>query len=275
MFPAQRRARILEHLRLEESASLRELSDKLKISLSTIRRDVDYLCETGHLQRTHGGAILEASALLGFEPEPEIASAMASAEKKAIGMRAAALIRPGQSVIFDSGSTTAAAALAARDRNIPFTAVTNDLQIGTILSASPVISTTVTGGQVRSGSTTLLGATTAGMLAGLHADIAFIGTHALTQEHLADTSPELAEIKKIILKSAELVVLLADSGKFFTSAFCTFGKLTDVDLVITDDRLSLDHAATIGALGVPMEIVTVNASEESSPPHDKTSPDRR
>lgn len=265
MFPAQRRARILELLRLEASASLRELSDKLKISLSTIRRDVDYLCETGHLQRTHGGAILEETGLRSFEPEPEIAFAIASAEKRAIGQRAAALIQPGQSVIFDSGTTTAAAALAARERSIPFTAVTNDLHIGTLLSANPSISTTVTGGLVRPGSTTLLGVAAANAFGRLHADIAFIGTHALNAESLSDTSSELADIKQLILRSADLVVLLVDSSKFFTTAFCSFGKLTDVGLVITDDKLGLEHAAQIGALGVPMEIATVTASDSQRP----------
>ncbi len=168
-------------------------------------------------------------------------------------------------MIFDSGTTTAAAALAARDRNIPFTAVTNDLHIATLFSASACISTSVTRGSVRPGSPTLLGVATANAFERLHADIAFIGTHALTSDSLSDTSLELADIKQTILRSAELVVLLADSGKFFTNAFCTFGKLTDVDLIITDDKLDLEHVARIGALGVPMEIVTVSAGENPRP----------
>lgn len=259
MFPAQRRALIIQHLRQEEAASLRDLADRIGISLSTVRRDIDYLCETGHLQRTHGGAILQPSAKRGFEPETAIAAALFPQEKRAIGLRAAALIHPGQSVLFDSGTTTAAAALAARDRAIPFSAVTNDLAIGTILSESQQISTTVAGGQVRPGSPTLLGAATAGLLSRLHADIAFVGTHAIAGGgdglwHLSDTSPELGEIKRIILQSADRVVLLADSSKFSASAFCRFGLLSDVDLVISDRNLAEAHRDAIGAAGVALEI---------------------
>ncbi|MGE0005346.1 MAG: DeoR/GlpR family DNA-binding transcription regulator [Parvibaculaceae bacterium] len=253
MLPAKRRARIIELLRREGAASLRDMAGTLGISLSTVRRDVEYLCRSGHLQRTHGGAVLEAAALKSFEPDPEIASALASAEKLAIGERAAALIQPNQTVIFDSGTTTGAAALSARNRNIPFTAVTNDLRIGTVLSANGAIHTTVTGGYVRPGSPTLIGAAAAGMLGRLRADIAFVGTHAVTEEFLRDTSTELAEVKRTILDAADLVVLLADSSKFLTSAFCIFGRLTDVNLIITDDGLKPDRAERIRALGIPVE----------------------
>ncbi len=265
MLPAKRRARIIELLRQEGAASLRDMARALDISLSTVRRDVDYLCQSGHLQRTHGGAVMEAAALKSFEPEPEIASALASAEKRAIGERAAALIQPGQTVIFDSGTTTGAAALSARERSIPFTAVTNDLHIGDVLSANGAIHTTVTGGYVRPGSPTLIGAAAARMLGQLRADIAFVGTHAVAEELLWDTSTELAEVKRTILDAADLVVLLADSSKFAGSAFCTFGRLTDVDLVITDDGLKAETADRIRALGVPVEVAAISPSLRPTP----------
>jgi len=260
MLPAKRRARIIELLRAEHAASLRDMADALGMSLSTARRDVDYLCETGLLQRTHGGAMLEASGLKTLEPAPEIASAIASMEKQAIGRRAAAMIEPGQTVIFDSGTTTAAAALSARNRNIPFTAVTNDLAIGSVLAGNGAIHATVTGGQVRPGSTTLLGAAAVQMIGRLRADIAFVGTHALTAEALSDTSTELAEIKNAILRAADRIVLLADSGKFFSTAFCIFGRLADVHLIVTDRKLPAAHAATIRGLGIPLEIVETSPS---------------
>lgn len=255
MLPAKRRARIIELLRSEHAASLQDMAGVLGISVSTVRQDVDYLCDSGLLQRTHGGAILDPTALTMVEPAPEIASAMASIEKQAIGERAAALIMPGQTVLFDSGTTTAAAAIAARDRNVPFTVVTNDLAIGSVLASNAAIHTTVTGGYVRPGSSTLLGAGAVQMLSRLSADIAFIGTHAASPETLSDTSVELAEIKSMILRTAKRTVLLADSSKFFTTSFCTFGQLADVDLVITDDQLKPEKAASIYALGVAIEIV--------------------
>lgn len=259
MLPAKRRARIIELLRSEHAASLQEMARVLKISVSTVRRDVDYLCDTGLIQRTHGGAILDPTALTMVEPAPEIASAMASIEKQAIGEQAAAMILPGQTVLFDSGTTTAAAAMAAKDRNVPFTVVTNDLTIGAVLAGNAAIHTTVTGGYVRPGSSTLLGARTVQMLSRLSVDVAFIGTHAASAEVLSDTSVELAEIKSMIMRTAKRTVLLADSSKFFTTSFCTFGQLEDVDLLITDEQLRPEKAAAIRALGVAIEVVQTSS----------------
>lgn len=255
MLAAMRRARIIELLRKDGMASLKDMADALTVSLSTLRRDVDYLCDSGHLERTHGGAVLNVNRQGSFEPSPEIATELESAAKRAIGRRAAGMIRPGQTVIFDSGTTTAAAALSARDRGIAFTAFTNDLAIAGLLSTSAAIQVFVAGGNVRTGSTTLLGSGASQAIQRLHADIAFIGTHALTATDMSDTSIELAEIKRAILQSAERVVLLADSSKIFSRAFCSFGLMSDVDVLITDDRLSAQAEAELQATSVTLEIV--------------------
>lgn len=255
MLPAMRRARIIELLRRDGMASLKDMADALTVSLSTLRRDVDYLCESGHLERTHGGAMLNVNRQGSFEPAPEIASELESAAKRAIGQRAAGMIKSGQTVIFDSGTTTAAAALCARDRGLAFTAFTNDLSIAALLSESPAIQVFVAGGHMRNGSTTLLGSGALQSILRLHADIAFIGTHALTSTDMSDTSIELAEIKRAILKAARRVVLLADSSKIFSRAFCNFGQVSEVSMLITDDRLSPQAESDLRLAGVTLEIV--------------------
>ena len=120
MLPAIRRARIIELLRRDGAAELKEMSSALSVSVSTLRRDVDYLCEQGHVERTHGGALLTEGRRAGIELEREIASELESDAKRTIGARAAELIAGGQTVILDSGTTTASAARAARDRRVPF-----------------------------------------------------------------------------------------------------------------------------------------------------------
>ena len=255
MLPAMRRARIIELLRKDGMASLKDMADALTVSLSTLRRDVDYLCDSGHLERTHGGAVLNVNRQGSFEPAPEIASELESAAKRAIGQRAAGMIKPGHTVIFDSGTTTAAAALYARERGLAFTAFTNDLAIAGLLSTSAAIQVFVAGGSVRTGSTTLLGSGALQSILRLHADIAFIGTHALTTTEMSDTSIELAEIKRAFLQAADKVVLLADSSKIFSRAFCSFGRTLDIGLLVTDDRLSKQAEADLRAASVPLEVV--------------------
>ncbi|WP_158234186.1 DeoR/GlpR family DNA-binding transcription regulator [Oceaniglobus indicus] len=250
MLAPMRRARIIELVRKEGVATLRQMSQAVGASVSTLRRDVDYLCEVGHLERTHGGAMINLDRLASFEPEPEIATELEQAAKRGIGLHAATLIRPGQTVIFDSGTTTAAAARAARDRCIAFTAFTNDLDIARLLSASAAIQTFVTGGQVRHGSATILGADARQSVARLRADIAFVGTHALTAETLSDTTIELAEFKRSLLNAAQRVVLLADSSKIFSRAFCSFGSTADVSQIVTDDRITAAALDELRARGI-------------------------
>lgn len=254
MFPAMRRARIIELLRRDGMAALKDLSGALGVSVSTLRRDVEYLCASGHLERTHGGAMLAVNRTKGFEPAQEIAQEIESGAKRAIGHRAAELIQPGQTAIFDSGTTTAAAARAAVARRMAFTAFTNDLEIAKTLSGCASVQTYVTGGTVRPGSATLLGSSALQSISRLRADIAFVGTHALTPDVLSDTSVELAEIKRAILDSAEKLVLLVDSSKIFSRALCKFGRTSDVDLVITDNRLSSEARLELGHRNVVVEI---------------------
>lgn len=245
MLPALRRARIIELLRQEGGASLKEMSEALSASVSTLRRDVDYLCDQGHLDRTHGGAMLNLRGRATLELDSEIASEIERDAKRAIGQHAASLIEPGQSVILDSGTTTTAMARAARDRGIPFTVITNDLAIGAMLSEAAHIQLIVTGGYVRPGTRTLLGADAVQSLQRLHADLAFIGTHALDPEDVSDTSIELAELKRTLISAAATAVLLADSSKIFSRAFCSFGKTSDIRRLITDDRINPDRLATL------------------------------
>ncbi len=255
MLPAKRRALILETVRREAMVSLKDLADSLGMSLSTVRRDVDYLAQSGHLERTHGGAMLSPTSSPVFEPEPEIATAVEAAAKAAIGAHAAAMLHPGQCVIFDSGSTTAAAARAAVARNIPFTAFTNDLQIAALLAASTAVTVHVPGGRVRPGSATILGSAAVAAIGLLRADLAFVGAHAMTPEEVSDTSIELAEIKRAIIAAAGRPVLLVDSSKMFHRAFCGFGAPAQFHRVITDARIDGARQGALAARGVALEIV--------------------
>lgn len=255
MLPALRRARIIEFLRRDGAAGLKEMSAALDVSVSTLRRDVDYLCEQGHLERTHGGAVLNDIPRAGLELDREIASELESDAKSAIGRHAAALIQPGQTVLLDSGTTTAAAARAARDRGIRFTAVTNDFVVAAILSENPQIQVVVAGGSVRAGTSTLLGADTLNFIRRLRVDLAFVGTHALSEDEMFDTSIELAELKRAAIAVADHPMLLADSSKIFSRAFCSFGRLSELDRVITDARIAADRLATLQANGVRVDAV--------------------
>jgi DeoR family transcriptional regulator of aga operon len=144
-------------------------------------------------------------------------------------------LEPGQSVLFDSSSTVLSAAEALVQRPIEITAVTNDVNLASVLAmASDAIKVVVPGGEIRPGSFTLLGSTTKSFLERLHVDVAFTGIHAITGSLLSEGSLEVAEVKRAIIRAAERVVLLADYSKFGPSAFYEVAHADAVHDLITD-----------------------------------------
>ncbi len=174
LIPAHRRALVLEHIRLKGSASIQGLAESIGASASTIRRDLEELERKGYLERAHGGALLQRTTSPTFEPEAEIAAEFSRAEKHAIGAAAAAMIAPGEAVIFDSGSTVMEAARAAVRRNLPLTAVTNDLAAGQVLAGADSIRVVMLGGTIRPGSLTVSSDPGQNFLKSLNANVALI-----------------------------------------------------------------------------------------------------
>ena len=157
LLPALRRQRIAEFLHHHGAVTLQQLAEALHVSLSTLRRDLDALAEEGVVERTHGGAILRHLQYSTFEPNIAAARDLSPREKRLVGAAAADSLVPGQSVIFDSGSTVLEAARAVVARKIPIVAVTNDIEIAQVLNGSPLVQVHIFGGQLRPGSNTVVG----------------------------------------------------------------------------------------------------------------------
>jgi DeoR family transcriptional regulator of aga operon len=259
LIPAARQARILDHLKSRGVVAIAELAAAIGVSPSTVRRDLDQLAAVGQLRRTHGGAVALGAARTTFEPAPAIAQHAHSAAKRAIGEAAAALVEPGQSVVFDSSSTVLEAARAVVARGVAITAVTNDLRIAAVLADLPRIRVIVPGGTLRPGSHTLVGEPGQSFARGLSADIAFLGAHAIADGTISETSIEVAVIKQAMADGARRFIVLADASKFGAIAFCKVRALSGGDLVVTDDALDGAVRRMLAARGVEVLIVRVPA----------------
>lgn len=235
--PAQRRKLILTLLRDQGVLSVHEISRAVGVSLPTIRRDLDWLARTGAIDRSHGGASAKSSPSTTFEPDYHVSARMARDEKQAIGLLGADRIRENQSVIFDSSSTVFEAARLFAARGISLTAVTNDIRIGQLFAACPLIRLIVCGGTIRPGSYTLIGEPGAGFLRQLHVDVAVMGIHAVKGTACCDTSLEIAYTKRYMAQAANKVLLLADSSKFEQVAFFEAFTLDEKFEIITDRGL--------------------------------------
>ncbi len=259
LIPAQRRALVLEHIRLKGSASILELAAGIGASASTIRRDLEELERKGYLERAHGGALLQRTTSPTFEPEADIAAEFSRAQKHAIGAAAAAMIAPGEAVIFDSGSTVMEAARAAAQRNLPLTAVTNDLAAGQILAGADRIHVVMLGGTIRPGSLTVTGEPVQNFLKSLSANVALIGIHAVSGGYLSETTLEIASMKRAMIAAARRVILLADATKLSHSAFCRVCEVTAVHVLITDNRADPADLDQFRDAGVEVHVLDVPA----------------
>lgn len=259
LLPAQRRQRIVDFLRVHGAVTLGQLEQALGASLSTLRRDLDTLAAEGVVDRTHGGALLrqQAPEYATFEPEPEAAAELSPREKAAIGQAAAEALLPRQSVIFDSGTTVLEAARAAVRRQIPLTAVTNDLVIAQVLGKSPQIQVHMLGGLLRPGSTTIIGQTLVDQASALRADVLLMGAHAVTDHVISETSAELAAVKRALMKAANSTRLLVDSSKFRPRAFMQIAALDDVGELITDSGIAPAEEERLRALELKLTVVRV------------------
>lgn len=259
--PAQRRAMIMDLLLERQAVTVQEFSTHIGASTSTIRRDLEYMTKAGYIERTHGGALLQKKELTTFEPEAAIARQTARTQKTAIAHLAAQRVEPGQCVIFDSSSTVAATLESVLERRIPLTVVTNDLVIAQRLTDSAHVNLIVTGGTVRPGSATLVGAPGEGFMKTIHVDVAFMGVHTISEDILTETTLENAAMKRTMIDAARKVIVLADSSKFCTPAFATICAISNIDEIITDDGVDPSIVERFNQIGVPLTLTQVDNDE--------------
>ena len=122
MLPAQRRQLILRAVRGGRGAEVVELAQRFEVSEMTVRRDLARLAGEGKLIRVHGGAV-------SVREEPPFAEIAVErlAEKERIGRAAAGLVRDGQTIMVDIGTTTLQLARQLREREL--TVITSSLAV--------------------------------------------------------------------------------------------------------------------------------------------------
>ncbi len=253
-----RKLDITEQLRQDGEVTIVELAKQFATSEMTIRRDLDYLEERGVARRTRGGAISVQSR--SFEPPILQRSSHHSREKVAIGRAAAALVRENETVFVDGGSTTHEMARALSPE-LPITVITPSLLIAMELANKPAIRTIVTGGVVRLGEMSLIGAHAESVFDTLNCDSVYLGVAGVTEtKGLCEYNLDDAEVKRAAVASGRRVVVLADESKIGRVAVVTFAPIRDVDVLVTN--ASLSHPVVRAIREFDVEIVHATVEEE-------------
>lgn len=253
MLIEERRQYILALAQKHGRVLVDELSQALGVSTITIRKDLDQLQSRGTLQRTHGGAILPISGTMADPPLQEKES-RSSSEKKRIAEAAFKMVREGQCILLDSGTTTTALAKELKALS-SLTVVTNAVNIAAELSGTD-FEVLLTGGSLRKNSFSLVGPLAEEMLHEINADILFLGVDGFDVES-GLTTPNLMEsrVNRAMVKSSSKVVAVCDSTKFGRRSLCKIADASAVHHVITDDKLPLPMAEALRALGIQVTLV--------------------
>lgn len=251
LLPTQRQSFILDVLTEQGVATLHQLAERLGASFSTVRRDLDELARKRLVERTHGGATLGLLSQAQMEEEGNRSpSANMRAAKEAIGRLAAAHIREGDSVIFDSSTTVLEAARVIAASRLRITAVTNNIKIADLLAGAGGVRLIVPGGTRRPGTNVLAGEPGDSFFSHLHADIALIGAQSANGGMLTDSRIEGASARRILLSAVRTKILLIDSWKFGGPGFCDVVPLMEFDEVITDDGLPEEERRDLERRGI-------------------------
>jgi len=249
----ERRRRIRELLREEGRVTVDALAARFGISPVTIRADLSILESAGALTRTHGGAL----SLPDADQSLDVKQLQHRAEKQRIAAAAADLIRDGETLILDSGTTTAQIARHIRTLDLKsINVITNALNIAALLIEVPSVRLIVPGGILRRESNSLSGPMAETVLATLRADRLYLGADGVDPQ-IGVMTPHLAEaeLNAKMIGIAQQVVVVADSSKFARRNISLIARVEQLHMLITDRAAPQDAVEQLRQRGVEVRLV--------------------
>jgi DeoR/GlpR family transcriptional regulator of sugar metabolism len=239
MLTEERRELILERLRSDGKVVAAELSSSLAVSPDTVRRDLRELADAGLLRRVHGGA-------LPYSVRRE----QAPAAKAAIARATARLLRSGQVIILDAGTTTLEVARSL-PADLEATVITNSPPIAVALTEHPRIDVTVLGGSLDKNVHAVVGAAAIETLRSVRADVLILGVCSLHPE-VGITVMDLEEshVKRAMIANSAEVVAVSSADKLGSAAPYVVAPLDELTYLVTERSVPEDSLAQYTALGV-------------------------
>lgn len=254
MLRTRRRRLIVDAVEARGAASVRDLAEHLDVSESTIRRDLLELDRDGELVRTYGGAVgARASARRGpsaqeVEGPWQLHVGADLPLKERVARAAAGLVRDGEVVLLDIGTTTPLLARELRGRDI--TVITTNLGVLDELRDDDAVRLVMLGGVLRRNFQTLVGSLAEHALRQVNADVVFLScTGVRPNGRVVDNMAVEAPIKQAMIEAADRVVLLATELKFPGTGSFRLCSLSDVGTLVTTtgaDDATLDVCRQAG-----------------------------
>lgn len=262
MHAAEREKFILTLMQQKGFVSFQELDRKLEASPATLRRDLERMASGGLIERVRGGARLAP----GVSEEAEDTHAMPHlsgvpfheninlnpAAKERIGLAAAGLCTPGETIIIDGGSTTLRMCPHLADRSLHV--LTNSLHIVMALLNQPKTQVSIPSGTVFREQNIVLSPHEDDGLSHYRASKLFIGAAGVSAYGLSQNDILLIQAERRLFDRAEETIVLVDSSKFGAPVSHILCELGDIDTLITDAALTGKAASMLEAAGIRLLI---------------------
>lgn len=248
----QRKDKIKEALSKKGQVSVSELVALFKVSEVTVRRYLEELEKENFLVRTYGGAVKKESSIsseffFGEKAKKNIA------EKKSIAREAAGMIKSGETVFFDTGTTTLEVSKLLSHGGKNLVIVTTSLPIVSELSQSAGMKIFVLGGFLRRELMDFSGYFLQEEIANFAFDQSFLGVDAISAERgLTTTDTVTAEMEEAVMGKSRIINIVADHSKIGKVSLIPYGRINETrkeKRIITDsraDRRELDRLKNFG-----------------------------
>ena len=248
-FSDERREEIVRLVGESGRMSVKRLAELLGVTPMTIRRDLSELEREDMLRRVHGAAVL------GSERGYAEKAGERRDEKRAIAERAVSLVRPGDTLFLDAGTTTYEIAQLLLDFE-GLTVITNDIKIAFLLSCTEGVEVMCCGGTVQKETGSIMGMFASQLVGYVQFDRAFMGAASINaQFNVLTPTMEKATLKRTVLSNSSESYLVVDASKFNRRALMKVNGLEAYTGVITtydfsDAELSLLDRRGVHLIGV-------------------------
>lgn len=255
----ERQRKILSLIEGQFEMSVNEACELLEASPATVRRDFENLVEKGLVKKVWGGISAKSGGGINHVMLPvAIRETKFAEEKRRIARQAASLVKDGDVIIIDGGTTTLSMAPFLANRKVRI--VTNSIliahQIYKEREMTQGAEVFLTGGLLFPDSGLLVGPQTSENILQFNADLGFISVGGIDNGEATNTDQLIVANEQAIIRQSDRVVMLADHSKFGIKDMCRICNLEEVNTLITDLHPSLSpHLNNLSALD--LEVVTV------------------
>ena len=234
MLQYERQKSILDYLKLNKAATVKELAEAIYTSEASVRRDLAFLEKDGHIKRVYGGVMLASHA---NEVVPvELRDSANTKVKDEIAKAAAGLIKNGDTVFMDASTTVFRICKYIKDKsNIKI--ITNNIRVAQELGGSD-IKVYCTGGEFFGKRDCFLGSFAEAFIENVYADIMFFSSQGISEAGLiSDVDERENSLRAKMLKNAKQKVFLCDYSKFGVTRPFILCTKDDVDKIICEKKI--------------------------------------